>query len=76
MKWLYRLLLGFLTLLCPVVLAACYGAPYEFGPEDVPRAKEDVVQPVEEVQILEETATTDDAAAPAETVAEVADLEQ
>jgi hypothetical protein len=34
------------------------------------------VQPVEEVQILEETATTDDAAAPAETVAEVADLEQ
>jgi hypothetical protein len=30
MKWFMRFFLALLTLFCPIVLAACYGSPYDY----------------------------------------------
>lgn len=62
MKWFYRLLLGLLTLFCPIMLAACYGAPYEPNPEDIERSKPDVTQPADvqiKVDTVQDTAKPD-----------------
>jgi hypothetical protein len=55
MKWFYRILLALLTLFCPIMLAACYGAPYEPNPDDIKRSNPDVTTPKEEVQIKVDT---------------------
>ena len=61
MKWIMRFFLAIVTLFCPIVLAACYGSPYDYPDSlyDVAPAQ-DVIEedrlPVEDAAAIDETA--------------------